>query len=69
MTKDGSDLAVDELNAFLSSKSVSKTMWPERIVRVDELPLGSGAKVAKAELRADIERRVREERALETTGG
>lgn len=40
-------------------------MWPERVVRVDELPRGSGAKIAKAELRADIERRVREEQTRE----
>ena len=38
-------------------------MWPERVVRVDELPRGSGAKVAKAELRADIERRMRAEQS------
>jgi acyl-CoA synthetase len=64
VTKDGSELGVVELAEFLASKGVSKTMWPERVVRVDELPRGSGAKIAKAELRADIERRIREEREL-----
>ena len=65
VTKDGGELGVDELAEFLSSKGVSKNMWPERVVRVDELPRGSGAKIAKAELRADIERRVREEQPRE----
>ena len=36
-------------------------MWPERVVRVDELPRGSGAKIGKAQLRADIERRIAQE--------
>ena len=67
VTNDGHDLTVEELADFLAAKGVSKTMWPERIVRVDELPRGAGAKIAKAELRADIERRRRAEQAPETT--
>ena len=62
VTSDGADLGVDELGQFLDSRGVSKSMWPERIVRVDELPRGSGAKIGKAELRADIERRLEAER-------
>jgi len=62
VTSDGADLDVDELGQFLHSRGVSKSMWPERIVRVDELPRGSGAKIGKAELRADIERRLEAER-------
>ena len=69
VTNDGGELSVDELAEFLSAKGVSKNMWPERVVRVDELPRGSGAKIAKADLRADIERRMREEQALEATRG
>jgi acyl-CoA synthetase len=61
VTDDGSDLSVDELATFLSGKGVSKTMWPERIVVVDELPRAAGAKVAKADLRADLESRLKEE--------
>ncbi|MEO8693713.1 MAG: class I adenylate-forming enzyme family protein [Acidimicrobiales bacterium] len=63
VTDDGRDLGVDELGQFLHSRGVSKSMWPERVVRVDELPRGSGAKIGKAELRADIERRLAAERA------
>lgn len=61
VTRDGADLTVDELAGFLESRGVSKSMWPERIVRLDELPRGSGGKVAKADLRKDIERRLADE--------
>ncbi|MSV89769.1 MAG: hypothetical protein F2876_08130 [Actinobacteria bacterium] len=60
VTDDGANLSVEELASFLSAKGVSKTMWPERVVVIAELPRAAGAKVAKAELRADIERRMRE---------
>jgi acyl-CoA synthetase len=63
VTDDGTDIGVDELGDFLHSRGVSKSMWPERVVRVAELPRGSGAKIGKAELRADIERRLAAERA------
>jgi non-ribosomal peptide synthetase component E (peptide arylation enzyme) len=33
-------------------------MWPERLVVVDALPVASGGKIAKAELRDDIMRRL-----------
>ena len=36
-------------------------MWPERLVVVDALPMASGGKVAKGELRDDIRRRLAEE--------
>jgi acyl-CoA synthetase len=57
VTDDGADLELHDLTQFLAARGVSKSMWPERVVRIDELPRGSGGKVAKAELRADIERR------------
>ena len=58
VTKDSSELALDDLTAFLAARGVSKAMWPEWIVSVDTLPQGSGGKVAKADLRADIARRL-----------
>ena len=60
--KDGAAVTLDELTSFLASRGVSKTMWPERVVQVDELPQGSGGKVGKADLRADIARRLAAER-------
>ncbi len=69
VTSDGADLSVEDLATFLSAKGVSKTMWPERVVVVAELPRAAGAKVAKAELRADIERRLRDGDAAPPAGG
>jgi acyl-CoA synthetase len=37
---------------------VSTESWPDRIEFVDDLPRGSGGKIAKAELRADLRRRM-----------
>lgn len=59
----GTTLDLDALASFLAERGVSKTMWPERLVVVAELPRGSGGKVGKAELRVDIERRLAEEAA------
>lgn len=61
VTKSGRELALDELTAFLADRGVSKTMWPERLVFVGELPQGSGGKVGKAALRADIAQRLQAE--------
>lgn len=60
-TKDGQRVGLDEIVAFLSSQGVSKTMWPERVVHLDEIPTGVGAKAAKAVLAEDIRRRLAEE--------
>lgn len=63
VVKEGvSGLGLDDVIAHLSGRGVSKTMWPERLVLVDDLPQGSGGKVGKAALRDDIRRRLAEER-------
>jgi acyl-CoA synthetase len=54
----GADLTLEELVAHLASRGVSKEMFPEHLVVVDELPRSSGGKVAKKELREDIRRRM-----------
>jgi len=54
----GATLTLDDLCAHLEADGVGKDMWPERLVVVDALPMASGGKVAKAELRADINRRL-----------
>ena len=58
VTRDQEELPLEELTSFLHERGVSKYMWPERIVRLDELPTGSGGKIGKAQLRADIESRL-----------
>jgi acyl-CoA synthetase len=51
-------LTLDELTGHLAERGVSKESWPEHLVVVDDLPRASGGKIAKGELRADIERRL-----------
>jgi acyl-CoA synthetase len=58
----GSSLSLAALVAHLRGRGVSVEHLPEHLVVVDALPRASGGKVAKAELRADIARRVREAR-------
>ncbi|GLY24636.1 class I adenylate-forming enzyme family protein [Micromonospora sp. NBRC 101691] len=48
----GATLDLDDLRAHLAERGVSPENWPERLELVDELPRGSGGKIAKAELRA-----------------
>lgn len=49
---------LDTICADLDARDVSKEMWPEFFVKVDTLPMSSGGKVAKSDLRADAARRV-----------
>lgn len=51
-------LELGDLIRHLAEREVSKESWPERIVVVDELPRGSGGKIAKQSLRDDIRRRL-----------
>jgi acyl-CoA synthetase len=60
--RDKDTLTLDELCAHLEDGGVGKDLWPERLIVVDTLPTSSGGKVAKGELRADISRRLRDER-------
>jgi acyl-CoA synthetase len=51
-------LTLDELTDHLAARGVTREWFPERLVCVDALPRSSGGKVAKAELRRDIEERL-----------
>ena len=53
-------LELSALTAHLASRGVSKELYPEHIFVVDELPLSSGGKVAKGDLRDDVKQRVAE---------
>ncbi|GAA2394057.1 class I adenylate-forming enzyme family protein [Dactylosporangium salmoneum] len=50
-------LTLDELRVHLDAGGVSKQNWPEHLVALPSLPLGTGGKVDKAALRADAARR------------
>ncbi|CAN5790175.1 (2,3-dihydroxybenzoyl)adenylate synthase [soil metagenome] len=54
----GASLELADLTRHLAANGVSKELFPERLVVLDELPRSSGAKVAKGELRDDIRRRL-----------
>jgi acyl-CoA synthetase len=56
--------------AHLADRGVSREWFPERLVLLDRLPSASGGKVAKAQLRDDIRRRLAAEQVgIEQTGG
>jgi acyl-CoA synthetase len=57
----GQSLTLETLTRHLREHGVSPETWPERLVRVDELPRSSGGKIHKARLREDIRRRLNEE--------
>jgi acyl-CoA synthetase len=59
----GAVLSLEDVCAHLHDDGVGKDMWPEHLVVLDELPVASGGKVAKAELRDDIKRRMAAEGA------
>lgn len=58
----GAELDLEDLIGFLRDRGVSPEWFPERLVVVETLPRASGGKVAKGELRADIRRRLEDQR-------
>jgi acyl-CoA synthetase len=54
----GHQITLDDIVAHLDGRGVSREWFPEHLVTVEQLPVSSGGKIAKAELRADIRRRV-----------
>ena len=59
----GASLELTELVEHLRSRGVSSESLPERVIVVDEIPRSSGGKIAKAQLREDVARRIREAKA------
>jgi acyl-CoA synthetase len=66
--REGHALDLPGLVAHLEAAGVTREWFPERLVVVKALPRASGGKVAKAELRADIRRRLKEEDAPRQVG-
>nr|BFE60700.1 (2,3-dihydroxybenzoyl)adenylate synthase [Dactylosporangium thailandense] len=52
--REAATLDLDALRAHLDARGVSRENWPERLELVEDLPRGSGGKVAKAQLRARL---------------
>ncbi len=51
VTRDRLPLELDDLRRHLAAAGLTKHTWPERLVCLDALPMGTGAKVDKAALR------------------
>ncbi|GAA3268377.1 class I adenylate-forming enzyme family protein [Dactylosporangium vinaceum] len=49
--REAATLDLHDLRAHLDARGVSRENWPERLEIVDDLPRGSGGKVAKSQLR------------------
>jgi acyl-CoA synthetase len=58
VTRRDATITLDGLRDHLAARGVSKEWWPEHLIVVDDLPRSSGGKVAKAELRSDVGRRL-----------
>jgi acyl-CoA synthetase len=59
--KKGAQLTLEDLREHLKERGASIESWPERLIFVDSLPMSSGAKVAKGQLRIDIRSRLQAE--------
>jgi acyl-CoA synthetase len=53
----GATVTLDSICAHLNARGVTKEWFPEYLILVDELPVSSGGKTAKGDLRADIKKR------------
>ena len=56
--KPGVEVTLDGIREHLTARGVSKEWFPEHLVVTDQLPVAPGGKLAKAELREDIRRRL-----------
>jgi acyl-CoA synthetase len=58
--RSGHDLTLAALTEHFLARGVGKELLPEALVLLDPLPISSGGKVAKGDLRADAAHRVAE---------
>ena len=47
----GTALSLDDLQAYLKERGMARYSWPERLEVLDEMPISTGEKIAKAELK------------------
>ena len=60
----GCTLSLEDLRGHMKERGASVESWPERLVVVDALPTSSGAKVARGQLRQDIQGRLAAEEVV-----
>lgn len=54
ITRDGLDIDLQELTAFLEAKSFARYQWPESVIRCESFPRTPSLKVQKNELRKQV---------------
>jgi len=54
VSREGHDLALDDLTSYLEGRGVAKYKWPERLELVDDLPTTNVGKIDKRALREDV---------------
>ncbi len=59
--REGAELNLEDLRDHLRERGASIESWPERLIFVDAMPMSSGGKVAKGQLRVDIRKRLQAE--------
>ena len=62
-------LGLEELVAHLTARGMTREWLPERLVVLDALPMSAGGKVAKAQLREDVRRRLAADAERPDDGG
>ena len=53
----GATVTLESISRHLAARGVTKEWFPEHLILVDELPVSSGGKTAKGDLKADIKKR------------
>jgi len=54
ITRDGEDVSLEELTAFLQGRDFARYQWPEHVVRCETFPRTPSLKVQKPELRKQV---------------
>ncbi len=65
--KPGQTLDLATIRDFMATRGLSRFKWPERIEVITEMPLTNVGKIKKAELRRDVEEKLKTERSVRTT--
>jgi len=60
----GEKLTLKDLTAYLDELKVTKFKWPERLELIENMPVSSGGKLKKEDLREDITKKLKKEGKL-----
>lgn len=60
VTRDRREVSLEEIERFFAAQKAMKYMYPERVVRLDAMPMTPTGKIQKVTLQQDAERRAKE---------